>query len=169
MTVAVDARKTLTPPPLHVALPGALAEEVRQEAERRGDHPQVLVAALMRRLLDQERVDEVMGEAVAAREAPGQGRRPLDSYPQGLTQRQCGVIYVLGFHADDDGVFRKPIKVIGLVLRGDGSTVGDIGVVLSALRIKNLTEQVPGRDGARHWRLTKAGQSVFDEISEEGE
>lgn len=168
MTIALDSAKTMTPPPLHVALPGTLAEGVRRLAMRRGDHPQVLVAALMSKLVDDvARVDDLMGECVAAQEAPGQGRRVLDSFPQGLTQRQCGVIYVLGFHADEDGVFRKQLIKIGIIL--NGVEITSISDVLAALGRKGLVEQVRGREGKRHWQLTKLGRFVFKELSSEDE
>lgn len=164
MTVAVQK----SPPPLHVALPGRLAEEVRRLAERRGDMPQTLVAAAIQRLVEDEaRLADVLGEEPAAQAAPGQGRRPLDSFPAGLTQRQCGVVYVLGFHADEDGVFRKPLKAIGLIL--NGLEMPSVGNVLDALGGKGLISEVPGREGKRQFQLTRSGQRVFKElIDEEG-
>lgn len=162
MTVAVQK----APAPLHVALPGRLAEEVRRLAEMRGDMPQTFVAAAIQRLVEDEaRLTEVLGEEPAARTAPGQGRRPLDSFPAGLTQRQCGVLYVLGFHADEDGVFRKQLIKIGLIL--NGMEMPSIGNVLAALRDKGLISEVPGKGGRRQFQLTRSGHRVFKELSDE--
>lgn len=165
MNAPANPARMMTPAPLHVALPGALAESIRLMAARRGDHPQVLVAALMSKLVDDiGRVDDLMGDSVAAQAAPGQGRRVFDSFPQGLTQRQCGVIYVVGFHADEDGVFRKQLIKIGIIL--NGVEITSIGDVLAALGRKGLVKQVPGREGKRHWQLTRSGRRVFKELSE---
>lgn len=164
MNVAANP-KAVTPPPLHVALPGRLAEEVRRLAEMRGDMPQTFVAAAIQRLVnDEARLADVLGDAPAAQAAPGQGRRPLDSFPAGLTQRQCGVVYVLGFHADEDGVFRKQLIKIGIIL--NGVEITSIGDVLAALSRKGLVDQVRGREGKRHWQLTRSGRRVFKELNE---
>lgn len=164
MTVALPK----VPAPLHVALPGRLAEAVRRLAEQRGDMPQTFVAAAIQRLVEDEaRLADVLGDGPAAHVAPGHGRRPLDSFPAGLTQRQCGVLYVLGFHADEHGVFRLPLAKIGLIL--NGLEMPSIGNVLDALRSKDLISEVPGREGRRQYQLTRSGRRVFEElIDEEG-
>ncbi|TIN87537.1 MAG: hypothetical protein E5X94_01470 [Mesorhizobium sp.] len=166
MTAAV--RRPL-PPPLHVALPGRLAEEVRDLAERRGDHAPAMVAQLMRRLIDGEMVDSMLAPQ---RDAPqpepvGQGRARFQDVLGTLTELQCGVIYVLGFHAEADGVFRFQTTKIGLIL-GKGSQ-NHVASILPVLVERGLVEKVRGRDGARHWKLTWRGQSVFRQLTEEPE
>ncbi|TIO62958.1 hypothetical protein [Mesorhizobium sp.] len=167
MTVAV--RRAMTPPPLHVALPGNLAEEVRELAELRGDHPQAMVAQLVRRVLDGDMAAGLLAPQVdaPAPEPVGQGRMAFQNVPGTLTELQCGVIYVLGFHADDDGVFRFQATKISLIL-GKGSQ-NHVAAILPVLVERGLVEQVNGRLKNRHWKLTWRGQSVFRELTEERE
>lgn len=175
MTVALS-RRTVTPPPLHVALPGALAEEVRDMAERRGDHAPAMVAALMRRLIDGEMIDSLLApqEDVPEPEPVGQGRMTFQNVRGTLTELQCGVIYVLGFHAEEDGVFRLPATKISLIL--GKSSENHIASILPVLEERGLAECVGGRGGGvlggpavRHWKLTWRGQSVFRQLTEERE
>jgi hypothetical protein len=167
MTIAV--RRALTPPPLHIALPGNLAEEVRELAEARGDHPQAMVAQLVRRVLDGDMAAGLLAPQVDAPEPEpvGQGRMAFQNVEGTLTELQCGVIYVLGFHADDDGVFRFQATKIGLIL-GKGSQ-NHVASILSVLVERGLVEQVSGRLKNRHWKLTWRGRSVFRELTEERE
>ncbi|RWC29825.1 MAG: hypothetical protein EOS70_23335 [Mesorhizobium sp.] len=166
MTVTVS-RHAITPPPLHVALPGKLSEEVRDLAERRGDHAPAMVAQLMRRLIDSEMVDSLLAvhEDEPEPEPVGQGRMTFQNVPGTLTELQCGVIYVLGFHAEEDGVFRLPATKLGIIL-GKGSQ-NHVASILPVLAERGLVEVVQGRNGARHWKLTWRGQSVFREIAGE--
>jgi hypothetical protein len=168
MTVAL-ARRAITPPALHIALPGKLSEEVRDLAERRGDHAPAMVALLMQRLIDAEMIDSLLApvEDAPAPEPVGQGRMTFQNVPGTLTELQCGVIYVLGFHADDDGVFRFQATKIGLIL-GKGSQ-NHVASILSVLVERGLVEQVSGRLKNRHWKLTWRGKSVFRELTEERE
>lgn len=165
MTVAM--RRTLTPPPLHIALPGNLAEAVRELAEARGDHPQAMVAQLVRRVLDGDMAAGLLApqEDAPAMEPVGQGRMAFDNVDGTLTELQCGVIYVLGFHADDDGVFRYQTTKIGLIL-GKGSQ-NHVASILPVLVERGLVEEVGGRLKNRHWKLTWRGMSVFRELTEE--
>lgn len=167
MTVAI--RRSVTPPPLHVALPGNLAEEVRELAEARGDHPQAMVAQLVRRVLDGDLAAGLLAPQVNMQdlEPVGQGRATFEHVAGTLTELQCGVIYVLGFHADADGVFRYQATKIGLIL-GKGSQ-NHVASILSVLVERGLVEQVSGRLKNRHWKLTWRGQSVFRELTEEPE
>lgn len=174
MTVVVS-RRTITPPALHVALPGALAEEVRDLAERRGDHAPAMVAQLMRRLIDEEMIDSLLAPQVDAPEPEpvGQGRMTFQNVCGTLTELQCGVIYVLGFHAEADGVFRLPAVKIGIIL-GKGSET-HVARILPVLEERGLVACVGGRGSihgglpVRHWKLTWRGQSVFRQLTEEAE
>ncbi|MCV3209621.1 hypothetical protein OHD62_17405 [Mesorhizobium sp. YC-39] len=175
MTVAVS-RRTVTPPALHIALPGALAEEVRDLAERRGDHAPAMVAALMRRLIDGEMIDSLLAPLADAPEPEpvGQGRMTFQNVPGTLTELQCGVIYVLGFHAEQDGVFRMPATKIGMIL--GKSSEKHVATILPVLEARELVECVGGRKDVvlggptvRHWKLTWRGQSVFRQLTEERE
>lgn len=168
MTVAI-ARRAVTPPPLHVALPGHLAEQVRDLAERRGDHAQAMVAQLMRRIVDGEMVDSLLAvvEDAPEPEPVGHGRMAFQNVKGTLTELQCGVIYVLGFHADGDGVFRYLSTKIGIIL-GKGNE-NHVASILPVLVERGLVEEVSGRNRNRHWKLTWRGKSVFRELTEERE
>ncbi|MDG4903188.1 hypothetical protein P9279_22010 [Mesorhizobium sp. WSM4962] len=165
------ARRTLTPtpPPLHVALPGNLAAAVRELAELRGDHPQAMVAQLVRRVLDGDMAAGLLApqEDAPEPEPVGQGRMAFQNVPGTLTELQCGVIYVLGFHADDDGVFRYLTTKIGIIL-GKGSQK-HVAAILPVLVERGLVEEVTGKSRNRHWKLTWRGLSVFRELTEERE
>ena len=171
MTAAV--RRTVTPPPLHVALPGNLAEAVRELAALRGDHAPAMVAQLMRRVIDGELAHGLLAPAQHAPasigngpEPVGHGRMVFQNVAGTLTELQCGVIYVLGFHADDDGVFRYQTTKIGLIL-GKGSQ-NHVASILPVLVERGLVEEVGGRRKNRHWKLTWRGKSVFRDLTEEG-
>ncbi|TIX28265.1 hypothetical protein [Mesorhizobium sp.] len=168
MTVAIS-RRSIAPPPLHIALPGKLSEEVRDLAERRGDHAPAMVAQLMQRLIDAEMVDSLLApmEDAPEPEPVGQGRTLFQNVSGTLTELQCGVIYVLGFHADGDGVFRYQTTKIGIIL-GKGSQ-NHVASILPVLVKRGLVEALRGKDGARQWKLTWRGQSVFRELTEERE
>lgn len=168
MTVAIS-RRSITPPALHIALPGALSEEVRELAERRGDHAQSMVAQLMRRLIDGDMIDTLLApmEDAPAPEPVGQGRTAFQNVLGTLTELQCGVIYVLGFHAEADGVFRLPAAKISLIL--GKSSQSHLASILPVLVERDLVGQVRGTAGARYWKLTWRGQSVFRQLTEEAE
>jgi hypothetical protein len=174
MTLAIP-RRAVTPAPLHVSLPGKLAEEVRDLAERRGDHAQAMVAQLMRRLIDGEMVDSLLAviEDAPEPEPVGQGRMAFENLKGTLTELQCGVIYVLGFHAEADGVFRLPASKIGAIL--GKSSEAHIASIMPVLETRELVECVGakalafGGKPVRHWKLTWRGRSVFRQLTEEDE
>jgi hypothetical protein len=165
MTVAM--RRAVTPPPLHVALPGNLAEAVRELAALRGDHAPAMVAQLMHRVIYGELADGLLAPIADEPEPEpvGQGRMAFQNVEGTLTELQCGVIYVLGFHADDDGVFRYQTTKIGLIL-GKGSQ-NHVASILPVLVERGLVEEVGGRVKNRHWKLTWRGKSVFRELTQE--
>lgn len=165
MTVVASIRRPVTPPPLHVALPGALAERVRELAESRGDQPSVFVTAAMARIVEDDLADAVFDGERAADVAPGHGRQMFVSLPGGLTLLQAGVVYVVGFHADADGICRlAPVKFAMIIGRGSRNHVA---AILPALAEKGLVEPVTEKGGTRRWRLTWRGQLVFKEIAGE--
>jgi len=85
----------------------------------------------------------------------------------GLTLLQCAVLYVVGLHAEGDGVFRLPaIKIVHIV--GGGSDVR-CAAIPRELAEFGLLEDAGGRNGIRWWRLSRLGQAVFREIAGEGE
>jgi len=89
----------------------------------------------------------------------------------GLTMLQCAVLYVIGFHVDEDGVFRIPAHRIGMLIgRGKGSD-SRCAAIPAELAEFGLLEVMSGRRGAtRHWQLSRLGAAVFRELAgEKGE
>lgn len=83
----------------------------------------------------------------------------------GLTLLQCAVLYVIGFHAEEDGVFRLPAsKIQHFIGRGSGPSCVRIPHELEDF---GLLEVIGGRGWVNHWRLTRLGQAVFRELAEE--
>ena len=160
-------RREVTPPPLHVALPGRLAERVRELAEARGDQPSVFVAAAMARMVDDDLTEAVFDgdrAASAARDLDvGHGRQRFEALPGGLTMLQAGVVYVLGFHADADGVCRLPRKAFADIV-GHGSQ-NHVASILPWLTGRDLALPVREKAGAVHWKLTRRGAAVFRELA----
>ncbi len=161
--VSVFRRRPVTPPPLHVALPGKLAEQVRELAEARGDQATVFVVAAIARIVSDGLADAVFDGDSAAEIAPGQARQSFDALPAGLTMLQAGVVYVLGYHADADGICRLPAVHFAQLI-GNGSA-NYVAGLLHILAERDVTRSVIERNGARHWTLTKLGQSIFRELA----
>ncbi len=157
------ARRPVTPPPLHVALPGKLAEQVRELAEARGDQASVFVVAAMARIVSDDLTAAVFDGDRAAQIAPGQARQSFEVLPSGLTLLQAGVVYVLGFHADADGICRLPaVHFAKLIGRGSDKYVA---AVLHVLAEKQVARAVTEKNGVRNWTLTELGKSIFRELS----
>jgi hypothetical protein len=96
-------------------------------------------------------------------------RTPADIEPlldrpwAGLTLLQQAVLYVIGFHVDEDGVFRIPAHRIALLVgRGSDSRCAAIPKQLAEF---GLLDEVPGKEGVRHWQLSRLGHAVYREIS----
>lgn len=86
----------------------------------------------------------------------------------GLTLLQCAVLYVIGFHVDEDGVFRLPSsKIVHFIGRGSGQSCVRIPHELAEF---GLLEAVGGKGTVNHWRLSRLGKAVFRELAgEKGE
>lgn len=165
MSAVAAVRRPVTPPPLHVALPGKLAEQVRELAEARGDQPTVFVVAAMARIVSDGLADAVFDGDSAAKIAPGQARQTFDALPSGLTLLQAGVVYVLGFHADADGICRMPLTHFAKLI-GHGSD-NHVAALLPVLAEKHVVRPLVEKNGVRRWTLTRLGQSIFRELAGE--
>lgn len=159
------SRRAMTPPPLHVALPGKLAARVRELAEARGDQPTVFVVAAMARIVGDGLTDAVFDGDSAAKIAPGQARQSFEGLPSGLTMLQAGVVYVLGFHADADGICRMPAVHFAKLI-GHGSD-NHVAALLHILAEKRIARAVVEKNGVRRWTLTQLGKSIFRELAGE--
>jgi len=95
-------------------------------------------------------------------------RTPADVEPLldrpwgGLTLLQCAVLYVIGFHVDEDGVFRIPAHRIAMLI-GKGSD-SNCAAIPKKLADFGLLEEAQGKEGVRHWRLSRLGNAVFREL-----
>ena len=164
----VAERRAISPPPLLVALPLKLSARVRELAEARGDLPSVFVTAAIARIVSDDLVEAVFDGERAADASPGQGRQTFEAFPAGLTMLQAGVVYVLGFHADADGVCRLPPSAFAAII-GRGSQ-NHITTILPLLAERGLAESVREKARVLRWKLTWRGQSVFRELAgEKGE
>jgi hypothetical protein len=75
-----------------------------------------------------------------------------------LTELQCGVIYVLGFHADADGVFRLPASKIGLILgKSSQNHIASHPAGAGDARPGRVGPRRPLAEKPRHWKLTWRG------------
>ncbi|MER2535501.1 MAG: hypothetical protein ABTQ31_10110 [Rhizobiaceae bacterium] len=82
----------------------------------------------------------------------------------GLSLMQAGVLYVIGFHAEEDGVFRLPAKkLIHFVGHGSESRCAAIPRDLERF---GLLERVDGP--LPGWTLTRLGRAVFRELAGDG-
>ncbi len=96
---------------------------------------------------------------------------PLQQTVPGIAQRvaglsllQSGVLYIIGFHAGEDGVFSMPAnKLVLFVGAGSESQCGKIPRELERF---GLVEEVKtSRFAWRSWRLTRLGREVFRELA----
>jgi hypothetical protein len=142
--------------PMHVALPGALSEEIRQAAKRRGDAPTSLAAAILFRVFGERKVEDLLRQTAADQIAPGQARDA-----GGLTKLQRGVVYMIGLHAEADGYCRLSPDSLSYLLSMSSGTV--LHGVLASLERKRIVQRgqrsTSGR--ATPWGLTDAGKSIF--------
>jgi len=83
----------------------------------------------------------------------------------GLTRLQLAVLYVIGFHVDDDRVFRIPAHRIGILIgRGKGSDSRCAAIPLELCEFGLLHEGPRRAGGVRTWRLSRLGEAVFREL-----
>lgn len=150
------------PKPLHVALPGKVADSLRALAERRAETPQVLAQALLARLFEDN--DDLAGELLegcrAELFAGGHGRRPFG--PAGtLTLRQCAVIHLIGSQADPDGFCRLGARRLGALMPRENRK--SVYFILLVLFEKGLIDRGKrtGRGAPWPWRLTTTGAAVW--------
>lgn len=153
-----------TPPPLHMAFRGALADGLRRIAEARQETPQALAAAIVARALQDGSAEEVLGDGRAEHLAGGQGRRPFEGAGT-LTLQQCATLYLIGAHG---GLRTWCGWSAAALARLMPDTVNEknISDVVSALARRGLISRSPQLGRApRRMRLTELGRAVWEELA----
>jgi len=155
-------RPPCAPPPLVVALPGAVAEKVRRLALRRGDNATSMVVAMVDHMLANGAAGELLAELDlhAPRKRPGHGIRLYGGVM--LTQSQAAVVYLIGQNRDADGICRLSSDSLAYLT---GLPIGTVQSILTAL-VKWHIIRCFGRakrGQARAWELSAKGVvALFD-------
>lgn len=153
-----------TPPPLHTAFRGALADGLRRIAAARQESPQALAIAIVARALQDGSAEEALGSDRAEQLCGGQGRRPFDGVGA-LTLQQCAVVYLIGCRGGMSGWCGWSAAALARMMP---AAIGEANVayVVSALHRKGLIDRAPHAGRApRSMRLTGLGRAVWRELS----
>lgn len=146
---------------LHVTFIAETTAAICREAEARRLRPQVLVAAAIRRMLEDGLLDAVLDGDNPRLLAGGHAR---DS-ATGLTLIQEGIVYLIGLHAGKDGhCYYSAGKFCELI---PAASIGGVQNALATLVANRLIARGPkmGLRGVQPHRLTRAGQAVFARLS----
>lgn len=154
---------TRAPAPVHVAFTGDMAALLRAIAAQRGESPQVLARAMLRHLAETDFAAALPDDRAEAA-AGGQGRRDFGEAT--LTLNQCAVVFLVGELRGADGWCRHSEASLARRLEMPATTVGE---GLAALRRHGVVLRgAPWKSGApASWRLTLAGEAVFEELAGE--
>lgn len=153
-----------TPPPLHMAFRGALADGLRRIAGARQETPQALAAAIVARALQDGSAEEALGAARSEQLCGGQGRRPIEGVGT-LTMQQCAVLYLIGGHGGMTGWCGWSAAALARLMPG---VIGEANVayVVGALARKHLIVRRQSASGSpRMMKLTDLGRAVWRELS----
>lgn len=162
--VVAEALRRATPPPLHVAFRGEIADGLRRIAQGRQETPQALAAAIVAMALQDGYAENELGPDRAENLAGGHGRRPFAGVGS-LTVQQCAVLYLIGGHGGMHNWCGWSANALARLMP-DAVNEGSVYDILAALARKGLIVRRPqlGRS-PRPMRLTDAGAAIWQELS----
>lgn len=153
-----------TPPPLHMAFRGALADGLRRIAEARRETPQALAMAIVARALQDGTAEEAIAADRAEQLCGGHGRRPFGDAGD-LTMQQCAVLYLIGGHGGMKGWCGWSAAALARIMPGVVSET-NVSYVVAVLVRRGLIVRGPKVGSSpRPMRLTDLGRAVWCELS----